>query len=143
MYAVIGRVKIKPGHEQETLAMIEKSGVAMVSGFPVRVAVIGRTQLMVKTSSSTRSGCSMAKRVLALQRRHLRAMPDAPATLISVEVCEVVGLGVAHRQPPKRASRAESGAVGRLWRQPARAVNAHFPYPAAGLPRAAGPCRED
>lgn len=34
MYAVIGRVKIKPGHEHETLAMIEKSGVAMVSGFP-------------------------------------------------------------------------------------------------------------
>jgi hypothetical protein len=23
MYAVIGRVKIKPGHEQETLAMID------------------------------------------------------------------------------------------------------------------------
>jgi antibiotic biosynthesis monooxygenase (ABM) superfamily enzyme len=33
-YAVIGRVTIKPGHEQETLAMIESGGVAMVNGFP-------------------------------------------------------------------------------------------------------------
>jgi hypothetical protein len=34
MYAVIGRVKIKPGQEQESLAMIEQGGVAMVNGFP-------------------------------------------------------------------------------------------------------------
>ena len=27
-------MKIKPGHEQETLAMIEVGGVAMVNGFP-------------------------------------------------------------------------------------------------------------
>jgi hypothetical protein len=33
MYAVIDRVKIKPGHEQESLAMIEKDGIALVSGF--------------------------------------------------------------------------------------------------------------
>lgn len=34
MYAVIGRVKIKPGHEQDTLAMIDGGGVAMVNGLP-------------------------------------------------------------------------------------------------------------
>ncbi|TML88193.1 MAG: hypothetical protein E6G09_02325 [Actinobacteria bacterium] len=146
MYAVIGRVKIKPGHEQETLAMIEKSGVAMVSGFPGSRggywahAVDGED--LIQHSFWLFDGEEGARAAEATYQM-LRAMPDAPATLISVEVCEVVGLGVAHRQPPKRASRAESGAVGRLWRQPARAVNAHFPYPAAGLPRAAGPCRED
>jgi hypothetical protein len=32
MFAVVGRVKIKPGHEQETRAMIAKGGVAMVQG---------------------------------------------------------------------------------------------------------------
>lgn len=34
MYAVIGSVKIKPGHEQESLDMIESGGVPMVQGFP-------------------------------------------------------------------------------------------------------------
>ena len=32
MHAVIGRVKIKPGYEDETLAMIADHGVAMVQG---------------------------------------------------------------------------------------------------------------
>lgn len=146
MYAVIGRVKIKPGHEQETLAMIEKSGVAMVSGFPGSRggywahAVDGED--LIQHSFWLFDGEEGARAAEATYQM-LRAMPDAPATLISVEVCEVVGSGVAHRQPPKRASapnRVQSVACGA---NPARAVNAHFPYPAAGLPRAAGPCRED
>jgi hypothetical protein len=31
---VIGRVKIKPGHEDETLAMVAEHGVAMLHGLP-------------------------------------------------------------------------------------------------------------
>lgn len=34
MYAVVGRVKIKPGHEEETRAMIVEGGVPMVRGRP-------------------------------------------------------------------------------------------------------------
>ena len=34
MHAVIGRVKIKPGHEDETQAMIANNGIAMVHGMP-------------------------------------------------------------------------------------------------------------
>ena len=34
MYAVIGRVKIKAGHEDETRAMIVSHGVAMIEGMP-------------------------------------------------------------------------------------------------------------
>ena len=30
MYAVIGRVKINPGHEEETRLMIAERGVAMI-----------------------------------------------------------------------------------------------------------------
>ena len=30
VYAVIGRVKIKPGHEEETRSMIAEHGVAMI-----------------------------------------------------------------------------------------------------------------
>ena len=32
MHAVIGRVTIKPGHEDETLAMIDQHGVGMLQG---------------------------------------------------------------------------------------------------------------
>ena len=32
MYAVIGRVTIHPGHEDETLAMISGGGIGMVQG---------------------------------------------------------------------------------------------------------------
>jgi len=32
MHAVIGRVRIKPGHEEQTRSMIVKRGVAMVNG---------------------------------------------------------------------------------------------------------------
>ena len=91
MYAVIGRVKIKPGHEQETLAMIEKGGVAMVSGFPGSRGGYWARAVMVKTSSSTRSGCSMAKRVLALQRRHIRCCARCrmrlPSTRLRAPAC--------------------------------------------------------
>ena len=72
MYAVIGRVKIKPGHEQETLAMIEKGGVAMVSGFPGSRggywarAVDGED--LIRHSFWLFDG----EEVLALQRRHIR-----------------------------------------------------------------------
>ena len=38
MYAVIGRVTIHPGHEEETLAMISGGGVAMVQGMVGRLA---------------------------------------------------------------------------------------------------------
>ena len=34
MHAVIGRVEIKPGHEEETLAMIQERGVPMLEGMP-------------------------------------------------------------------------------------------------------------
>jgi hypothetical protein len=42
MYAVIGRVKIHSGHEDETLSMIVDGGVAMVRACPARPAGTGR-----------------------------------------------------------------------------------------------------
>jgi hypothetical protein len=38
MHAVIARVSLKPGHEQEALAMIGKRGVPMVQGMTGSVA---------------------------------------------------------------------------------------------------------
>jgi hypothetical protein len=94
MYAVIGRVKIKPGHEQETLAMIDGGGVAMVNGLPgSRGGYWARTvdgDEVVQHSFWLFDGEDGARAAEATYQA-LREMPDAPATFISVEVCEVVG----------------------------------------------------
>ena len=94
MYAVIGRVKIKPGHEQETLAMIEKGGVAMVNGFPgSRGGYWARTldgEELVQHSFWLFDDEEGARAAEATYNT-LRDMPNAPATFISVAVCEVVG----------------------------------------------------
>jgi hypothetical protein len=94
MYAVIGSVKIRPGHEQETLAMIEKGGIAMVNGFPgSRGGYWARTldgDELVQHSFwlfDDEEGARAAESTY----QTLREMPDAPAVLINVDVCEVVG----------------------------------------------------
>ena len=94
MYAVIGRVKIKPGHEQETLAMIDGGGVAMVNGLPgSRGGYWARTvdgDELIQHSFWLFDGEDGARAAEATYQA-LREMPDAPATFVSVEVCEVVG----------------------------------------------------
>jgi hypothetical protein len=94
MYAVIGRVKIDPGREAETLAMIETGGVAMVKGFPgSRGGYWARTvdgDELVQHSFWLFEDEDGARAAEATYQK-LREMPDAPATLISVEVCEIVG----------------------------------------------------
>jgi hypothetical protein len=94
MYAVIGSVRIKSGHEQETLAMIEKGGVAMVREFPgSRGGYWARTVDGEETVQHSfwlfddEGGARAAEATY----HTLRDMADAPATFIGVEVCEVVG----------------------------------------------------
>jgi hypothetical protein len=93
MYAVIGRVKIKPGAEDETLAMIGESGVAMLQGMAGSAGgywarshggdLIQHSFWLFDTQESARAAETAFGQ--------LRGMPDAPATFISVHVCEVVG----------------------------------------------------
>ena len=94
MYAVIGRVKIKPGHEKDTLAMIDGGGVAMVNGLPgSRGGYWARTvdgDELIQHSFWLFDGEDGARAAEATYQT-LREMPDAPATFVSVEVCEVVG----------------------------------------------------
>jgi len=94
MYAVIGRVKIKPGHEQDTLAMIDGGGVAMVNGLPgSRGGYWARTvdgDELIQHSFWLFDGEDGARAAEATYQT-LREMPDPPATFVSVEVCEVVG----------------------------------------------------
>ena len=93
MHAVIGRVKIKPGHEDETQAMIANNGIAMVHGMPGSCGgywsrnidngdLIQHSFWLFDSEENARSAESIFNT--------LRNMPEAPATFVSVEVCEVI-----------------------------------------------------
>ena len=94
MYAVIGRVKIKPGREDETLAMIGEHGVAMLQGMAGTAggywawAVVDGD--LIQHSFWLFEGEENAKAAEATFNA-LRDMPEAPASFLSVDVCEVVG----------------------------------------------------
>lgn len=93
MYAVIGRVKIKPGHEEESRSMIAERGVPMIQGMAgsagaywaraVDGDLIQHSFWLFDTEENARNAEATFNR--------LREMPDAPATFVSVDVCEVVG----------------------------------------------------
>jgi hypothetical protein len=94
MHAVIGRVRIKPGHEDETRQMITDHGVAMVQGMDGSVSGCwsrsARDGDLVQHSFwlfDTEDHARAAEATFLT----LRDMPDAPATFISVDVCEVIG----------------------------------------------------
>ena len=94
MHAVIGRVKIKPCHEDETRAMIADHGVAMVQamvgasgGYWSRSSddgdIIQHSFWLFDTEENARAAEATFNT--------LRDMPEAPATFVSVEVSEVIG----------------------------------------------------
>ena len=93
MYAVVGRVTIKPGREDATLAMIGERGVGMLKamagsagGYWARTVegeLVQHSFWLFDTEVDARA----AEATFVT----LREMPDAPATFVSVDVCEVVG----------------------------------------------------
>ena len=94
MYAVIGRVKIKPGHSDETLAMIGDHGAPMLQGMTgshggywARTVDDGE---LIQHSFWLFDTEEQAKSAEATFNT-LREMPEAPAVFISVNVCEIVG----------------------------------------------------
>jgi hypothetical protein len=94
VYAVIGRVQIKPDRAEEALAMIGERGVAMVRG--MAGAAGGYWARTVDGDDLVQHSFWLFDyeenaRAAEATFQTLRDMPDAPATFISVEVCEVVG----------------------------------------------------
>jgi hypothetical protein len=94
MFAVIGRVRIKPGHEDETREMISNHGIAMIEG------MTGSSNAYWSRSTdgndlvqhsfwlfNTEENARVAETIF----KTLRDMPEAPATFLSVDVCEVIG----------------------------------------------------
>jgi hypothetical protein len=94
MYAVIGRVTIKPGHEDETRAMIQDGGIAMVRGMPGSAGGYWLRSIdggeLVQHSFWLFDTEEYARDAEATFST-LRDMPAAPATFVSVDVCEVIG----------------------------------------------------
>ena len=94
MYALVGRVKIKPGHEEQTLAMIGEHGVEMVRGMTGSAGGYWTRTLdgedLIQHSFWLFDAEEHARAAEATFVT-LRDMPDAPATFVSAEVCEVIG----------------------------------------------------
>jgi hypothetical protein len=93
MRAVIGRVKIKPDRADEALAMIGEKGVAMLQGMAGSAGgywarslgddLIQHSFWLFDTEENARAAEATFNQ--------LRDMPDAPATFVSIDVCEIVG----------------------------------------------------
>jgi hypothetical protein len=93
MHAVIGRVQIKPGQEAVTLSMIGQHGVPMLDGMAgsaggywarnVDGELVQHSFWLFETEADAR----LAEATFS----QLRDMPEAPATFISVDVCEIIG----------------------------------------------------
>jgi hypothetical protein len=94
MYALIGRVEIKAGCEDETLGMIEAGGIAMVEGMKGSAggywARAVHSDPLIQHSFwlfDTEEHARAAEATFS----SLRDMPEAPAVFVSVDVCEIVG----------------------------------------------------
>ena len=93
MHAVIGRVSIKPDRADEAFSMISQFGVPMLQGMPGSAGgywarsldgeLIQHSFWLFDTEENARAAAGTFST--------LRDMPEAPATFISVDVCEVVG----------------------------------------------------
>jgi hypothetical protein len=94
MHAVIGRVKIDPNRSDETLAMIAEGGVGMARGLAGSAGGYWARALdggdIIQHSFwlfDTEENAQAAAAIFAT----LRDMPDALATFLGLDVCEVVG----------------------------------------------------
>jgi hypothetical protein len=94
MYALIGRVEIKRGHEDETAAMARDHGPGLVGGMTGSRSAywarsVGESGALIQHSFwvfDAEDDARTAENVF----NSLRDMPAAPAVLISAEVCEVI-----------------------------------------------------
>jgi hypothetical protein len=76
MYALVGRVEIKPGHEEETATMARDHGPALVGGMSG-----GKAAYWARSLGDSGE---------LIQHSFWLFDPEAPAVFISADVCEVV-----------------------------------------------------
>lgn len=93
MHALIGRVQIKQDRADEALTMLNQHGAAMLQGMAGSAGgywartldgnIIQHSFWLFDTEETARAAEATFNT--------LRDLPDAPATFISVDVCEVIG----------------------------------------------------
>jgi hypothetical protein len=94
MYALVGQVELKAGRLDEAAAMIREHGGELLrsmhgsaGGYWVRTIdeskVIQHSFWLFESEEDARAASETFSQ--------LRSLPDAPATFLSVDVCEVVG----------------------------------------------------
>jgi hypothetical protein len=95
MHAVVGRVKIKPGRADEALSMLRERGVAMLQGMAGSAGGNWARSLSLDGDLIQHSfwifDTEENARAAEATFNTLRDIPDAPATFVSVDVCEVIG----------------------------------------------------
>lgn len=94
MYALIGRVRIKPDRADEALVLVAEHGPQMLQGMEGASAgywarTVDGAELIQHSFwlFDTEEHALSAKATFET----LRDMPDAPAACVSVDVCEVIG----------------------------------------------------
>ena len=94
MYALVGRVEIKPGHEEETALMAREHGPTLVGGMSGNKGAYWARALddsgKVIQHSFWLFEAEEDARAAETVFNSLREMPEAPAGFISVDVCEVI-----------------------------------------------------
>ena len=100
MYALVGRVEIKPDQEEETAMMASEHGPTLVGGMSGNKAAYWAR---ARDDSGTLIQHSFwlfedeeDARAAETVFNSLRDMPEAPARFISADVCEVI----ARMEPP-------------------------------------------
>jgi hypothetical protein len=94
MFALVGRVRLKPGREDEALSMVKERGPALLQGMAGSAggywsrSLDGDTviQHMFWLFDSEQNA-----RTAQATTETLRELPEAPAEFVSADVCEVVG----------------------------------------------------
>ena len=94
MYALIGRVRIKPGHEKASAAMAREHGPALVAGMSGSSAAYWARPVDPEGDLIQHSFWLFESeddaRAAEATFNSLREMPDAPAEFVSAHVCEVI-----------------------------------------------------
>jgi hypothetical protein len=91
MYAVIGQVKLIPDRRDEALQMLKQHGEAMVRGFAGAIAGYWARDLNGDIQHSVWLFDTLEHARVAAAVFGKGPPPGAPATFVSLAVCEVVG----------------------------------------------------
>jgi hypothetical protein len=94
MYALVGRVEIKPGHEEETAVMAREHGPTLVGGMSGSKSAywaraVDDSGTVIQHSFWLFDAEEDARAAEAVFGS-LRDMAEAPARFVSADVCEVI-----------------------------------------------------